>query len=80
MLQLDPGTEFDILMPDLNNMLITDITFILTVFMPLPQILPRLKEIEFELNAAKKQIAAARGYIAPRLSAGDRFLQDIIML
>jgi outer membrane protein len=32
--------------------------------------LPRLKALEFELNASKKQVAAARGYLAPSLSVG----------
>jgi outer membrane protein len=71
MLQLEPGSEFDILVPDLNNTLITDESFSPdSVYQLAAQNLPRLKEIEFELRASKKQIAAARGNIAPRLSAG----------
>jgi outer membrane protein len=71
MLQLEPGSEFDILMPDLNNILITDNSFSPdSVYKLAAQNLPRLKEIEFELIASKKQIAVARGNLAPRISAG----------
>jgi outer membrane protein len=71
MLQLEPGTEFDILIPDLNNLLITDNTFSTdSVYKLASQNLPRLKEIEFELIASKKQIAASRGNLAPRITAG----------
>ncbi len=71
MLQLGSGSEFDILIPDLNNILITDRSFDTdSVYNLAAQNLPRLKEIEFELIASKKQIAAARGNLAPRLSAG----------
>jgi len=71
MLQLEPGSEFDILMPDLNNMLITDSNFDTdSVYSIASQTLPRLKAIEFELNASKKQVAAARGNLAPSLSVG----------
>ena len=81
MLQLEPGTEFDILMPDLNNILITDNNFNTdSIYKIASQILPRLKAIEYELKASKKQIAAARGNLAPSLSAGGQFLQDIITL
>jgi outer membrane protein len=71
LLQLKPGTEFDILIPDMNNILITDYAFSTdSVYQLASQNLPRLKEIEFELIASKKQIAAARGNLAPRLTAG----------
>src|SRR5664279_4664527 len=71
MLQLEPGSEFDILVPDLSNTLITDNSYNPnSVYLLAAQNLPRLREIEFELKASKKQIAAARGNIAPRLSAG----------
>ena len=70
MLQLEPGTEFDIVTPDLNSTLITDNSFSTdSVYKLASQNLPRLKEIEFELTASKKQIAAARGNLAPRLTA-----------
>ncbi len=71
MLQLVPGSDFDILMPDLDNMLITDNSFNPdSIYNIASQALPRLKEIEFELKASKKQIAAARGNLAPNLSLG----------
>jgi outer membrane protein len=70
MLQLEPGTEFDIVTPDLNSTLITDNSFSTdSVYKLASQNLPRLKEIEFELTASKKQIAAARGNLAPSLTA-----------
>lgn len=71
LLQLEPGSEFDILIPDLNNILLTDKSFGTdSIYKLAAQNLPRLKEIEFELIASKKQIAAARGNLAPSLSAG----------
>jgi outer membrane protein len=71
MLQLQPGTAFDILMPDLNNILITDFTYNTdSIFTLASQVLPRLKAVEFELQASKKQLAASKGNIAPRLRAG----------
>lgn len=73
MLKLEPGTEFDILLPDLNNILITDTSFNPdSIYAIASQILPRLKEIEYELKASKKQIAAARGSLAPSLSVGGQ--------
>ena len=69
MLQLEPGSEFDILIPDLDNILITDNSFSPdSVYQLAAQNLPRLKEIEYELTASKRQIAAARGNIAPKLT------------
>ena len=69
MLQLEPGSEFDILIPNLANMLITDNSFSSdSVYKLAAQNLPRLKEIEYELTASKKQIAAARGNLAPKLT------------
>ncbi|MCX6254455.1 MAG: TolC family protein [Bacteroidia bacterium] len=71
MLQLVPGSDFNILMPDLNNMLITDNNFNTdSIYNIASQTLPRLKAIEFELIASKKQIAVARGNLAPSLSLG----------
>jgi len=71
MLQLEPGTEFEIMMPDLNNTLITDDVFdIDSVYNIASQTLPRLKAINYELMASRRQVAAARGNISPRLSAG----------
>jgi outer membrane protein len=71
MLQLQPGSEFDILVPDLDNMLITDVTFSTdSIFNLASQNLPRLRELEYELRASKKQLAVARGAVAPRLTVG----------
>ena len=71
MLQLQPGTYFDILMPDLNNIFITDFNYDTdSIYDIASQVLPRLKAIEYELSATKKQFAASKGYIAPRLRAG----------
>jgi outer membrane protein len=71
MLQLQPGTEFDILIPDLDKILMEDMTFNTdSVYAIASDVLPRLKEINYELNAAKKQYAASKGYAAPRLTAG----------
>ncbi len=70
MLQLQAGTEFDILLPDLDKIIITDVTFSTdSVYTLAAEVLPRLKEITYELNAAKKQVAASRGYVAPKLTA-----------
>ena len=71
MLQLAPGAEFDIMVPDLNNMLIADRTFSPdSIYRIASRTLPRLKEINYELKASKKQIAAAMGNLAPSLSVG----------
>lgn len=71
MLQLEPGVAFDILLPDLNNILITDSGFDTdSIFALASEVLPRLKAIEYELRASTKQVAAARGTLAPNLSVG----------
>ena len=54
MLQLEPGSQFDILMPDLGKILISDRNYSPdSIYKIASQILPRLKEIEYELNAYK---------------------------
>ena len=71
MLQLDPGSDFDLLIPDLDKLLITDNEYAPdSIYAIASQILPRLKAIEFELKANKKQYAASKGTAAPRISAG----------
>lgn len=71
MLQLSSGSDFDIRMPDLDNALIADITFNAdSIYDIAAEVLPRLKAIEFELEAAARQIAAAKGQLAPSLTAG----------
>jgi outer membrane protein len=70
MLQLQPGTQFDILLPDLDKIIITDVIFSTdSVYALAAEVLPRLKEITYELNAAKKQLAATKGYLSPSLTA-----------
>jgi outer membrane protein len=71
MLQLDPGSEFDIMMPNLETMLITDESFNPdSVYKIASETLPMLKAIDYELRASGKQIAATRGSVAPGLSVG----------
>ena len=71
MLQIESGSGFDILMPDLNNLIIPDYTFNTdSIYNIASQTLPRLKAINYELMASGKQIAAARGNLAPRLTIG----------
>lgn len=73
MLQLETGSEFDILIPELNTVLISDYNFNTDSIYSIAAVtLPRLKEIEYELKASKKQIAAARGSLAPSLSLGGQ--------
>jgi outer membrane protein len=71
MLQLGPGTMFDIVMPELENTLISNESFDTdSVYIVASETLPRLKAINYELMAARRQVAASRGYLAPRLSVG----------
>jgi outer membrane protein len=71
MLQLDPGTDFDIATPEISSLLISDLNFNTdSVFNIASKTLPRLKAIEYELLANKKQVSAAKGSIAPTLSVG----------
>jgi len=71
MLQLKPGTEFDIVIPELNKILITANNYNSdSVYNIASKTLPRLKAIEYELEASKKQIAAAKGGISPSISIG----------
>jgi len=69
MLQISSGSDFDVIMPDLNTMIITDSDYKAdSVYTVASQVLPRLKSIEFELQATNKQYAATKGYVSPRLS------------
>ena len=68
-LQLEPGTSFEIVMPD--NLLIKENRYETdSIYNIASQTLPRLKAIEYELKAAEKQISAARGSVAPSLRLG----------
>lgn len=71
MLQLNPGTDFDIAVPDLEKILIDNHTYNTdSIYNIAANILPRLKAIEYELHASEKQFSAAKGAIAPSLSVG----------
>ena len=71
MLQLSPGTYFDIAVPELNSILISDQSYKPdSIFNIASHILPRLKAVEYELRASEKQISAAKGAISPNLSVG----------
>jgi len=71
MLQIDPSSYFEILMPDLNYLLLTnDLYNTDSIYSIAAQSLPRLKAIDFELQATKKQIAVARGNLVPSVSVG----------
>ena len=70
LLQLEPGSEFDILLPDLDQIPVTDTEFRSdSIYNIAAQILPRLKAIEFELAANEKQLKAAKGYNSPYITA-----------
>lgn len=70
-LQLDAGTGFDVMIPDLNTLVIADSDYKTdSIYKIASQVLPRLRAIEYELQATTKQYAASKGFIAPRLSAG----------
>jgi outer membrane protein len=71
MLQLPSGDSFDILLPDIDNILVTDKTYEAdSVYDQASQVLPRLRAIEYELKATEKQVAAAKGLLSPGLSVG----------
>jgi outer membrane protein len=70
-LQLAPGREFSVRMPALDSILITDESFSTdSIYRIASQNLPRLKEINYELLATQKQVAAAKGAISPKLMLG----------
>ncbi|MDP4222448.1 MAG: TolC family protein [Bacteroidota bacterium] len=71
LLQLEPGTEFDVLMPELEDTLIPDVRYNTdSVYNIASQTLPRLKAINYELMASRKQVAAAWGGFFPSIQAG----------
>lgn len=70
-LQLGSESGFDVVMPDLNTLIITDAEYRTdSVYTVASQVLPRLKAIEFELKASEKQFSASKGFVSPRLSVG----------
>lgn len=71
MLQLEPGTLFDLSIPELDKLVIDDRKYDTdSIFLEASGVLPRLKAIEFELQAASRQISAARGSLSPSISVG----------
>ncbi|HLP72004.1 MAG TPA: TolC family protein [Bacteroidales bacterium] len=73
MLQLGAGEPFDIVVPDLSNILIPDESFDTdSVYAIAAETLPRLKAIEYQLRGNRKQLAAAKGLISPSLTAGGQ--------
>jgi outer membrane protein len=71
MLQLEAGTAFDIIQPDLDTLMITAPDYHPdSIFSIASTILPRLKAIEFELEASKKQVSAAKGFFSPSIEVG----------
>ncbi len=71
MLQLEAGTAFDIIQPDLDTIMTTAPDYDTdSIFSIASNILPRLKAIEFELEASKKQVSAAKGSLSPSLEVG----------
>lgn len=71
MLQLDPGTDFDIALPEIKSLLIADQSYNTdSIYKIASGILPRLKAIEYELRAYKRQISVAKGAVVPSISVG----------
>lgn len=71
LLQLGPGTSFDIDLPNLDNTPVVDENFdIDSIYNIASQILPRLKAINYELQATRKQVSAAKGGFSPRIIVG----------
>lgn len=71
MLRIESGTDFDILIPDLSSLPITDdVLKADSIYQIASQTLPRLKAIEYELEANRKQISAAKGNLVPSLYVG----------
>jgi len=71
MLQLDPGTDFNILVPDLKTILFSENGFDAdSVYSIASNLLPRLKSIEYELRASENLVAVAKGALAPSLTVG----------
>lgn len=71
MLQLDPGTDFDIAVPEMSSLLISDQSYDPdSIYKIASGILPRLKAVEYELRAYEKQISAAKGAVVPNISVG----------
>lgn len=73
MLQLQPGMSFEVYMPGLEQLMIPEQSYQPdSIYNIATQTLPRLKAIEYELEATKRQLAAAKGNLLPRLTAGGQ--------
>lgn len=71
LLQLEPESEFELLFPDQEKLLVTDISYKPdSIYRIASETLPSLKAIEYELEANRKQVAAAKGQLVPSISAG----------
>lgn len=71
MLQIGSDSGFDIVMPDLNAMIITDNDYKTdSIYSIASRVLPRLKAIEYELQATSEQYAVSKGFVSPRLTVG----------
>lgn len=71
MLQLQPGVAFDIQLPDLDLIVISNTGYEPdSIYDVAARVLPRLRAIEYELEASQKQLSATKGQLAPSLSAG----------
>ncbi|HEX2970451.1 MAG TPA: TolC family protein [Bacteroidales bacterium] len=69
MLQIDPGSEFDVVVPELSAIVIPDESFDAdSIYNIASEVLPALKAIEYQLKANKRQLAAAKGGVLPNLS------------
>jgi outer membrane protein TolC len=73
MLQIPPSESFDVVVPDTENLIVLDETYSTdSIYSIAAETLPRLKTIEYQLNANKKQFAAAKGLAIPSISAGGQ--------
>jgi len=73
MLQIAPSEPFDVVVPEVSNMVVINETFKTdSIYSIAAETLPRLKAIEYQLNANKKQYAAAKGLMMPGISAGGQ--------
>ena len=71
MLQLQPGVAFDIQLPDLDLIVISNTGYEPdSIYDVAARVLPRLRAIEYELEASQKQLSATKGQLAPSLTAG----------
>jgi outer membrane protein len=71
MLQISSDSGFDVFVPDLNTMIIPDKDYRTdSIYSIASRILPRLRAIEYELQATDRQYAATKGLVSPRLSVG----------